>query len=170
MGKEEESPKRSLKKSCLSSGSVSHECLPHLDFSPFFLSADAIFVAPLYLHNLLDSDRFGSHNVVDPSGFHSPVLQEYQRILGSAAGANPGNAIWRQEVPRLVHLSKAQALLLQRYPQIPLPNDAESVVLEIAAPALRACIAQRDAPPPAMTHILAHSAQVLTSNALQRDP
>ncbi|CAI5509573.1 unnamed protein product, partial [Closterium sp. Naga37s-1] len=37
-----------------------------------------------------------------------------------------------------------QAVILDRYPQIPLGAEAESVVIDMANPALRVCIAQRD--------------------------
>eukprot|EP00271_Cylindrocystis_brebissonii_P009775 TRINITY_DN2501_c0_g1_i2.p1 TRINITY_DN2501_c0_g1~~TRINITY_DN2501_c0_g1_i2.p1 ORF type:complete len:1658 (+),score=386.93 TRINITY_DN2501_c0_g1_i2:98-5071(+) len=131
---------------------------------------ESIFVAPFYLHNLLDVERFPDHPVVDPSAFHAAVLQEYQRILNPTTGSGPtSNTLWRQEVPRLEELSKAQALVVERYPHVSLPPEQESVMIDIASPALRVCIAQRDDCPAQITAILANCAQILRSIAQSRD-
>ncbi|CAI7842443.1 unnamed protein product [Closterium sp. NIES-54] len=61
------------------------------------------------------------------------------------------------------------AVILDRYPQIPLGAEAESVVIDMATPALRVCIAQRDDCPPQMADILQHAAKILRGIAATRD-
>ncbi|CAI7781765.1 unnamed protein product, partial [Closterium sp. NIES-54] len=66
-------------------------------------------------------------------------------------------------------LPSPQAVILDRYPQIPLGAEAESVVIDMATPALRVCIAQRDDCPPQMADILQHAAKILRGIAATRD-
>ncbi|CAI7768996.1 unnamed protein product, partial [Closterium sp. NIES-54] len=131
--------------------------------------AGTIFVAPVYLHNVLDAERFPAHQVFDSTSFHHSVLREYERILQATSAGGGGAVTWRQEAPRLVLLLKAQAVILDRYPQIPLGAEAESVVIDMATPALRVCIAQRDDCPPQMADILQHAAKILRGIAATRD-
>ncbi|GJP72246.1 hypothetical protein CLOP_g2993, partial [Closterium sp. NIES-67] len=131
--------------------------------------AGTIFVAPVYLHNVLDAERFPAHQVFDSTSFHHSVLREYERILQATTAVGGGAVTWRQEAPRLVLLLKAQAVILDRYPQIPLGAEAESVVIDMATPALRVCIAQRDDCPPQMADILQHAAKILRGIAATRD-
>ena len=72
------------------------------------VSAGTIFVAPVYLHNILDPERFPFDQLFDATSFHQAVVKEYERIHTSTSAAAGGAATWRQEAPRLVLLLKAQ--------------------------------------------------------------
>eukprot|EP00850_Spirogloea_muscicola_P007083 SM000035S13063 [mRNA] locus=s35:223450:237908:+ [translate_table: standard] len=119
--------------------------------------ADAIFVAPVYLHHLLDTEAFPSHHINDVSSFHKAIMTELSRIIGG--GDVPST--WRKEVARVVALLHAQALVQERYPKIHLPEDADTVVISAATPALRVCIAQREDCPDLMANILSYAARIL---------
>eukprot|EP00850_Spirogloea_muscicola_P002088 SM000008S22177 [mRNA] locus=s8:226750:241282:- [translate_table: standard] len=119
--------------------------------------ADAIFVAPVYLHHLLDIEAFPSHHINDVSSFHKAIMTELLRIIGG--GDVPST--WRKEVARVVALLHAQALVQERYPEIHLPEDADTVVISAATPALRVCIAQREDCPDLMANILSYAARIL---------
>eukprot|EP00897_Mesotaenium_endlicherianum_P010025 jgi/Mesen1/9050/ME000057S08477 len=158
---------------------------------------DAVFVAPVYLHNLLDTKRFPAHQIVDPAAFHSSILQAclpssfcpssfpsslpapspcLSRVpADTRRGARGGFRHFHvapggvSDGPTLRGSGYAQALVLERYPQIPLTPEAEGIVIDMATPALRVCIAQRDDCPPAMTRILANAAKMLRCIAATRD-
>lgn len=54
-----------------------------------------------------------------------------------------------------------QAYLVQRFPQLVLSHDIESVVITLATPALRVCLAQTDDSPAEIIDVLGQTATVL---------
>ena len=54
-----------------------------------------------------------------------------------------------------------QSYLVQRFPQLVLSNDVESVVITLAAPALRVCLAQTDESPAEIIDVLTQTITIL---------
>ena len=54
-----------------------------------------------------------------------------------------------------------QAYLVQRFPDLLLPNDIESVVICLATPALHICVAQTDNCAPEIIDVLTQSTTIL---------
>eukprot|EP00245_Coleochaete_scutata_P003630 TRINITY_DN1538_c0_g4_i1.p1 TRINITY_DN1538_c0_g4~~TRINITY_DN1538_c0_g4_i1.p1 ORF type:complete len:1010 (+),score=211.09 TRINITY_DN1538_c0_g4_i1:185-3031(+) len=106
--------------------------------------SDAVFAAPLYLQNLMDVERFPSYEIESPVIFHNSVMQELRKVADAAAASNSPRSLWQNDVPRILLLLKAQGRVLQAHPQLELPRDTESVLVFVATPALKICIAQKD--------------------------
>eukprot|EP01018_Ginkgo_biloba_P000780 Gb_17024 [translate_table: standard] len=126
--------------------------------------AETLFTAPFYLQNLLDSERFPNYQIIDPVGFLSNLMQDLRKCtvaLQNTGSSGSASSLWRKEIRRIHLLLQAQAHLLERCTISPLPNDLESVVITLATPAIRTCLAQKDDSPHVTIDILQQTTKIL---------
>lgn len=126
--------------------------------------AETIFTAPFYLQNLLDSERFPNYQIIDDVGFLNSLIQDLRRCaahLQKAGSSSTSSSLWRKEMHRIHLLLQAQAYLLERLLIRSLPDDLESVVIYLATPALRTCIAQKHDSPHAAVDIVQQATKIL---------
>lgn len=57
--------------------------------------------------------------------------------------------------------SSLQAHLVDRFPELVLPSDIEDVLIALAAPSLKTCLAEREEAPLDATHVLNNTVRVL---------
>ena len=105
----------------------------------------------------------------DVSAFFSILRLDCTPVLPLARLSPPPNHLPYSSSAHLACPSPPQAVILERYPDIPLAADAESVIVDMATPALRTCIAQRDDCPALMMDLLQQAAKILRSIAATRD-
>lgn len=55
----------------------------------------------------------------------------------------------------------SQAHLVDRFPELLLPSDIESVLIMLATPSLRTCLAEKDEAPLVATEVLHHTLRIL---------
>lgn len=124
---------------------------------------ESVFSAPFYLENLLDTERFPNYQINDPVTFLNSLTLDLRKCAAGLvnSGSTTSSSIWRKELSRIHLLLRAQAYLVQRFPEIPLSSDMESVVITLATPALRTCLAQKDESPPSVVDILLQTTTVL---------
>ncbi|BBN14040.1 DnaJ homolog subfamily C member 13 [Marchantia polymorpha subsp. ruderalis] len=124
---------------------------------------ESVFAAPFYLQNLLDDKRYPSYLINDPVGFFNSLLSHLRKSVAdlNAAGPTGSATVWRKQMPRIHLLLQSQALLLERYPQLLLPDDLETVAVDLATPALKTCLAQKDDVPVMVTDILHQATRIL---------
>lgn len=125
---------------------------------------ETIFTAPFYLQNLLDSQRFPNYQIIDDVGFLNSLMQELRRYaadLQRAGSSSTSNSLWRKEIHRIHLLLQAQAYLLERLSINSLPDDLEPVVICLATPALRTCLAQKHDSPHVPIDIILQTTKIL---------
>lgn len=125
---------------------------------------ETIFTAPFYLQNLLDSERFPNYQIIDDVGFLNSLMQDLRRCaahLQKAGSSSTSSSLWRKEINRIHLLLQAQAYLLERLSIRSLPDDLESVVIYLATPALRTCLAQKHDSPHVAVDIIQQTTKIL---------
>lgn len=138
----------------------------HIPKSPLFYPelTDSVFSAPFYLENLLDTERFPNYQINDPVSFLNNLtldLQKCSAALTNSGSTTSSSSFWRRETSRIHILLRAQAYLIERFPELPLPSDLESIVITLATPALRTCLAQKDESPSDTIDILLQTTTLL---------
>ncbi|KAI5070204.1 hypothetical protein GOP47_0014547 [Adiantum capillus-veneris] len=126
--------------------------------------SESVFVAPFYVENLLDVERFPNYQINDPVTFLNSLTLELRKCstnLLNSGSTMSATSILRKELSRIHLLLRAQAYLVQRFPELPVPGDMESVVITLANPALRTCLTQKDESPPAVVDILVQATTIL---------
>lgn len=126
--------------------------------------SESVFAAPFYVENLLDVERFPNYQINDPVTFLNSLTLDLRKCaanLVNSGSATSSTSILRKELSRIHLLLRAQAYLVQRCPELPLPSDIESVIITLATPALRTCLTQKDESPPAVIDIIVQATTVL---------
>ncbi|XP_024368115.1 uncharacterized protein [Physcomitrium patens] len=132
---------------------------------------DSVFSAPFYIQNLLDNERSPNYQVNDPNGFLNSLMQDLRRSTKMLADVVTETSAVRKELTRTHLLIHALAHLVDRFPELVLPGDIESVLVTLATPSLRTCLAEKDEAPLVSTEVLQHCVRVLRRycSAVTRD-
>ncbi|GBG63346.1 hypothetical protein CBR_g37703 [Chara braunii] len=133
--------------------------------------ADAVYSTPFYLQNLLDVERFPDYVMLEPASFHTNLMQDLRALAAGVSTSAMGGvtAEWHNNMRRILLLLRAQGFVLQQYPQIHLPDDTETVLIDVASPALYVCSSMREVTPPSAIEILHQSLRVLRRVAASSD-
>ncbi|KAH9562610.1 hypothetical protein CY35_05G081400 [Sphagnum magellanicum] len=124
--------------------------------------AESVFSAPFYLQNLLDIDRFPNYPINDPVRFLNSLMLDLRRFATVLRNNSlTGNSLLRKELPHIHLLLQAQAHLVDRFPDLVLPSDIESILITLATPSLQMCLAQKDKLPLVAIDILHHTVRIL---------
>eukprot|EP00250_Pteridium_aquilinum_P018104 c23944_g1_i1 orf=785-7753(-) len=126
--------------------------------------SESVFVAPFYVENLLDVERFPNYQINDPVTFLNSLALDLRKCAANLVNAGPttsSTSMLRKELSRIHLLLRAQVYLVQRFPELPLPSDMESVVITLATPSLRTCLTQKDESPPAVVDIIVQATTIL---------
>ncbi|KAH7421759.1 hypothetical protein KP509_13G074000 [Ceratopteris richardii] len=126
--------------------------------------SDSVFVAPFYLEHLLNVECFPNYQINDPVTFLNNLVLELRKCstnLMSSASDIPATSMLRNELTRIHILLKAQAYLLQRFPELPVPGDMESVIITLANPALLTCLADKDEAPSMVIDMIVDAETIL---------
>ncbi|CAM6077021.1 unnamed protein product [Sphagnum tenellum] len=123
--------------------------------------AESVFSAPFYLQNLLDNDRFPNYPINDPVRFLNSLMLDLRRLATVLRNSLTGNSLLRKELPHIHLLLQAQAHLVDRFPDLVLPSDIESILITFATPSLQMCLAQKDELPLVAIDILHHTVRIL---------
>ncbi|CAM6026456.1 unnamed protein product [Sphagnum balticum] len=124
--------------------------------------AESVFCAPFYLQNLLDIDRFPNYPINDPVRFLNSLMLDLRRLATVLCNNSlTGNSLLRKELPHIHLLLQAQAHLVDRFPDLVLPSDIESILITLATPSLQMCLAQKDELPLLAIDILHYTVRIL---------
>ncbi|KAH7284662.1 hypothetical protein KP509_34G065300 [Ceratopteris richardii] len=126
--------------------------------------SESVFVAPFYVEQLLDVERFPNYQINDPVTFLSGLASELRKCstnLMKSGSTMSATSILRKDLSRIQLLLKAEAYMVQRFPELPAPSDMESIVINLANPALRTCLTQKEEAPSAVIDTLVYATRIL---------
>lgn len=122
---------------------------------------DSVFSSPFYIQNLLDSERFPNYQINDPNGFLNSLAQDLRKAAKLLDNSVAESSADHKELTRTHLLIHALANLVDRFPELVLPGDIESVLITLATPSLNTCLVEREGAPVVAIDVLHYCVRVL---------